>query len=125
MSSILHSLGMFIVDLFKSQRRLEAENLFLRHQLSVALRHAPPRLRLRGSDRALLVLMSRLWPNLLSATQVVQLETILRWHRAGFKAFWRWKSGNGAGRPKVDRGPRDLIRRMSREVCDVDNGHMC
>ena len=125
MSSILHSLGMFIVDLFKSQRRLEAENLFLRHQLSIALRRAPPRLRLRGSDRALLVLMTRLWPNLLSATQVVQLETILRWHRAGFKAFWRWKSGNGAGRPKVDRGLRDLIRRMSREVCDVDNGHMC
>jgi hypothetical protein len=88
-------------------------------------RRAPPRLRLRGSDRALLVLMTRLWPNLLSATQVVQPETILRWHRAGFKAFWRWKSGNGAGRPKVDRGLRDLIRRMSREVCDVDNGHMC
>jgi hypothetical protein len=67
---------MFIVDLFKSQRRLEAENLFLRHQLSIALRGAPPRLWLRGSDRALLVLMTRLWPNLLSATQIVQPETI-------------------------------------------------
>src|SRR3982074_3363130 len=59
--------------------------------------------------------MSRLWPGLLGAAQVVQPETILRWHRAGFKAFWRWKSRNRAGRPKIDRGLRDLIRRMSKE----------
>src|SRR5262245_48862979 len=115
MLAILLTLGMFIVDLFKSRRRLEAENLFLRHQLSIALRRAPPRLRLRGSDRALLVWMIRLWPSLLGAAQAVQPETILRWHRAGFKAFWRWKSPNRAGRPKIDRGLRDLIRRMSRE----------
>src|SRR5207249_6950825 len=81
--------------------------------LSIALRRAPPRLRLRGSDRALLVWMTRLWPSLLGATQVVQPETILRWHRAGFKAFWRWKSRTRAGRSKIDRGLRDLIRRMS------------
>src|SRR5436309_11414091 len=84
MLAVLRSLAMFIVDLFKSRRRLEAENLFLRHQLSIALRRAPPRLRLRGSDRALLVWMTRLWPSLLGAAQVVQPETILRWHRAGF-----------------------------------------
>ena len=59
--------------------------------------------------------MTRLWPSLLGATQVVQPETILRWHRAGCKAFWRWKSRNRAGRPKIDRSLRDLIRRMSRE----------
>src|SRR5436309_10132670 len=58
MLAVLRSLAMFIVDLFKSRRRLEAENLFLRHQLSIALRRAPPRLRLRGSDRALLVWMA-------------------------------------------------------------------
>jgi hypothetical protein len=92
MFALLHSLGMFVVDLFKWRRRLVAENLFLRHQLSIALRRAPPRLRLRGSDRALLVWMTRLWPSLLGAAQVVQPETILRWHRAGFTAFWRWKS---------------------------------
>jgi hypothetical protein len=115
MLSVLHSLGMFIIDLFKSRRRLEAENLFLRHQLSIALRRAPPRLRLRGSDRALLVWMIRLWPSLLDATQVVQPETILRWHRVGCNAFWRWKSRRRAGRPKIDRGLRDLIRRMSTE----------
>ena len=115
MFAILHALGMFVVDLFKSRSRLEAENLFLRHQLNIALRRAPPRLRLRGSDRALLIWMTRLWPSLLGAAQVVQPETILRWHRAGFKVFWRWKSRNRAGRPKIDRGLRDLIQRMSRE----------
>src|SRR6202521_5200452 len=115
MLAVLHSLGMFIVDLFKSRRRLEAENLFLRQQLSIALRRAPPRLRLRGSDRALLVWMTRLWPSLLGAAQVVQPETVLRWHRAGFKAFWRWKSRKRAGRPKIDHGLRDLIQRMSKE----------
>jgi hypothetical protein len=115
MLAILHSLVMFVADLFKSRRRLEAENLFLRHQLNIALRRAPSRLRLHGSDRALLVWMTRIWPNLLDISQVVKPETILRWHRSGFKAFWRWKSRNRAGRPKVDRGLRDLIRRMSDE----------
>jgi transposase InsO family protein len=112
---ILHALGMLAIDLFKSRSRLEAENLFLRHQLNIALRRAPPRLRLRGSDRALLILITKLWPSLLGVAKVVQPETILRWHRAGFKVFWRWKSRNRAGRPKIDRGLRDLIQRMSRE----------
>jgi transposase InsO family protein len=115
MIAILHVFGLFVVDLFKSRSRLEAENLFLRHQLTIALRHAPPRLRLRGIDRALLVWMTRLWPGLLGMTQVVQPETILRWHRVGFKAFWRWKSRKRVGRPKIDRGLRDLIQRMSAE----------
>jgi len=60
MFTILSALGMLIVDLLKSRSRLEAENLFLRHQLNVALRRAPHRLQLRGSDRALLVWMVRL-----------------------------------------------------------------
>src|SRR5437016_468344 len=124
MLAVLRSLAMFIVDLFKSRRRLEAENLFLRHQLSIALRRAPPRLRLRGSDRALLVWMTRLWPSLLGAAQVVQPETILRWHRAGFTAFWRWKSRKRAGRPKIDRELRDLIQQMSRfkSLLSIANG---
>src|SRR5665811_1031784 len=115
MFTILHALGMFVVDLFKSRSRLEAENLFLRHQLNIALRRAPPRLRLHGSDRALLVWMTKLWPSLFGAAQVIQPETILRWHRAGFKIFWRWKSRNRAGRPRIDRGLRDLIQRMNSE----------
>jgi hypothetical protein len=85
MFAILYALGIFVADLFKSGCRLEAENLLLRHQLTIALRRTPPRLRLRGSDRALLIWMTRLWPSLLDAVQVVQPETVLRWHRAGFK----------------------------------------
>jgi hypothetical protein len=92
MFAIFHLLGMFIADPFKSRWRLEAENLFLRHQLSIALRRAPRRLRLCGVDRALLIGMTRIWPGLIGMVQVVQPETILRWHRAGFKTFWRWKS---------------------------------
>jgi hypothetical protein len=89
---ILHGLGMFFADMFKSRRRLEAENLFLRHQLNIALRRAPPRPLLYGSDRALLVWNTGIWLNLLDLSQVVKPETILWWHRFGFKAFWRWKS---------------------------------
>jgi hypothetical protein len=65
MLAIVRLLGTYLANLFKSQRRLEAENLFLRHQLNIALMRQPPRLRLRGSDRALLVWMTRLWPSLL------------------------------------------------------------
>ena len=116
MFTILHLIGRFIVDLlFKSQRRLEAENLFLRHQLNIALRRGPHRFRLRGSDRALLMWMSRLMPSLLELSRVVRPETILRWHRAGFRAYWRWKSRGQVGRPRVDRDLRDLVRRMSKE----------
>ena len=96
MFAILHVLWIFVVDIFKSRRRLEAENLFLHHQLNIALRRAPPRLRLYGSDRALLVWMTRIWPGLLDISRVVKPEIILRWHRSGFKAFWRWKSRNRA-----------------------------
>jgi hypothetical protein len=84
MLTLLHALGTFILGLFKSRRRLEAENLFLRHQLTIALRRAPPGAQLRGADRALLVWMTRIFPVLLSLAKVVKPETIIRWHRAGF-----------------------------------------
>jgi Serine aminopeptidase, S33 len=58
---------------------------------------------------------AQIWPSLLDLAQVIKPETILRWHRAGFKAFWRWKSRNRVGRPKINRGLRDLIQRMSRK----------
>ena len=77
MFAILHALGMFAIDLFKSRSRLEAENLFLRHQLNIALRRPRPRLRLRSSDRVLLIWMTKLWRSLRGAVQVVQPETIL------------------------------------------------
>src|SRR6266498_2809172 len=115
MFAIIYLLGTFIADLFKSRRRLEVENLFLRHQLNITLRRPPQRLRLRGSDRALIVWMTRLWPDLLVLARVVQPSTILRWHRAGFRTYWRWKSQGRPGRPRIEHELRDLIRRMSKE----------
>src|SRR6266516_5761281 len=109
MFAIIYLLGTFVADLFKSRRRLEIENLFLRHQLNIALTRTH-RLRLRGSDRALMVWMTWLWPGLLGLSRVVQPDTILRWHRAGFRAYWRWKSRARPGRPPVDRELRELIR---------------
>src|SRR3974390_2849585 len=115
MFSVLWAVANLIADLFKSHRRLEVENLLLRHQLSVALRQAPARLRLRGIDRAILAGLVGLWPDLAREVQVVKPDTILCWHRMGFRAYWRWKSRRPAGRPEIDRGLRDLIRRMSQE----------
>jgi hypothetical protein len=115
MPALLHLLFALIHNRFKSRRRLEIENLYLRHQLNIAMRRAPPRLWLHGADRAFLVWMTRLWPDLLSLTCVVRPDTILRWHRAGFRAYWRWKSLGQPGRPKISRELRELIRRMSRE----------
>src|SRR5205809_2685429 len=116
MFAIIHLLATFIADLFKSPRRLEVENLFLRHQLNVALRQAPNRVRLRAGDRALMVWMTRRSPSLLGLSRVVQPDTILRWHRCGFRAYWRWKSRGRPGRPRVSRELRELIQRMSTTV---------
>jgi hypothetical protein len=93
MLAILRLLAVFVVDLFKSPRRLEAENLFLRHQLNIALRHRSTHLPLRGSDRALLVWMTRLWPSLLGMAQVVEPATILR-------GIGRGSGATGAGDPE-------------------------
>ena len=76
MLMIVHLLGSYVADLFKSRHRLKVENLFLRHQLNIALRRAPKHLRLRGSDRALLVWMTRFWPCLLGLARIVQPDTI-------------------------------------------------
>jgi hypothetical protein len=113
MLAILCLLTTFATDLFRSRRQLEVENLFLRHQLNIALRHAPRRLRLHGSDRAVLVWLTRLWPSLIGLARVVQPDTILRWHRSGFRAYWRWKSCGQPGRPRVSYELRDLIRQSS------------
>ena len=115
MYAILWAAGIFITDLFKSRRRLRAENLLLRHQLAIALRRVAPRPQLSRSDRAVLVWITRRYPELLGLAQIVKPETILRWHRMGFRAYWRWKSRKRAGRPKIDRGLRDLIRQMCLE----------
>jgi hypothetical protein len=125
MLAILHLLGTFVASLLKARRQLEIENLFLRHQLDIALRRAPRRLRLRNSDRVLIAWMTRLWPGLLRLSRVVEPDTILRWYRAGLRSYWRWKSCARPGRPEVGRELRELIRRMSKEnpLCGAPGIH--
>jgi transposase InsO family protein len=98
-----------------SRAALAAENLALRQQLA-SLERTAQRPRLRRRDRVFWVWLSKLWADWRSVLVIVQPETVIRWHREGFRLYWRWKSRNKTpGRPKIDREIRDLIRRMSRE----------
>jgi hypothetical protein len=81
-----------LAGLFKSPARLQAEILVLRHQLAVLHRTAPKRPTLTAADRLFSVWMLRLFPTVRGAIRIVQPETVLRWHRHGFRAYWRWKS---------------------------------
>src|SRR5271163_3445732 len=100
---------------FSWRARLEAENLLLRQQLIVLRRRHPKRVLLWNIDRLLMVWLYRLYPSLLDAIIIVQPETVIRCHRRGFRAYWRWKSRHVGGRPPIDSEIRALIRRMSRE----------
>jgi hypothetical protein len=102
-------------DCFKPRRRLEAEILVLRHQLNVLRQRAPRRLNLRWADRALFIWLYRRYPRILDAITIVRPDTVVRWHRMGFAAYWRWKSHPHGGRPRVGKEVRELIRRMSIE----------
>jgi hypothetical protein len=104
-----------LCDCFKSRRRTEAEILVLRHQLNILQQRAPRRLHLRWADRALFIWLYRRCPRILDAITIVRPETIVRWHRMGFAAYWRWKSRPLGGRPRIGKEVRDLIRRMSFE----------
>jgi transposase InsO family protein len=104
-----------LCDWFKSRRRLEAEVLVLRHQLNVLQQRAPRRVHLRWADRALFIWLYRRCPRILKAISILRPETVVRWHRIGFTAYWRWKSRPLGGRPRIDKEVRDLIRRMSFE----------
>src|ERR1700737_3806252 len=97
MVTFLTQLLLAIRSRFTRRARLEAENLLLRQQLVVLRRKSPTRGRLRNIDRLLLVWLYRLYPSLLDAIIIVQPETVIRWHRRGFRAYWRWKSRRVGG----------------------------
>jgi transposase InsO family protein len=104
-----------LASLFKSKSRLEAENAALRRQLIVLRRKVRGRVHLTSGDRLFLVQLYRWFPSILKAITIIRPETIIRWHRAGFRRYWRWKSGSLGGRPKIASDLRALIRRMSAE----------
>ena len=103
------------VSLFKSKSRLEAENVALRRQLIILRRKVRSRVHLTNGDRLFLVLLYRWIPSVLRAITIIRPETLVRWHRAGFRCYWRWKSRPLGGRPQIDTELRALIRRMSME----------
>src|SRR5471032_3354307 len=98
---------------FKSKIRLAAENATLRHQLIVLRRKLRGRVQLANSDRWFLVQLYRWFPSILKVLTIIRPETLVHWHRAGFRGYWRWKSQPLGGRPQVDTELRVLIRRMS------------
>ncbi len=102
-----------IPSLFKSRSALHVEILMLRHQLNVLGRRTSRRAQLTNVDRLFFVWLYRLWPGLLLAVTILRPETIVRWHRQGFRAYWRWRSRRGPGRPKVSEELRELIREIS------------
>src|SRR5246500_127523 len=100
---------------FKSKLRLEAENAVLRHQLNVLRRRRHGRLRLTTHDRLFFTQLYRWFPAILEVLTIIRPETLMRWHRAGFRCYWRWKSRSSGGRPQIDTELRVLIRRISIE----------
>jgi hypothetical protein len=92
----------------KSKVRLEAENAVLRHQLTVLRRRLQGRVRLTNTDRWVLIVLYRWFPSILEVLTIIRPETLIHWHRSGFRCYWRWKSPSLLGRPL-----RALIRQMS------------
>src|SRR5258707_11567934 len=113
MIDALKLFGLALASLFRSRGRLAAEILVLRHQLNILRRKAPPRPRFSVIDRLIFVWLYRLRSSILDAVAIVQPETVLRWHREGFRLYWRWKSRSRSGRPPISRELRRLIREMS------------
>ena len=102
-----------IIDLFRSRAALEAEVLVLKQQIIVLRRGKPNRMSFLAVDRFILGWVCRLFPKAHDALAIVRPDTVVRWRRAGFRLFWRWKSRHGLGRPAVPTEIRQLIREMS------------
>ena len=113
MIGICRLLWFGLIGWFRSRASLEGEILALRHQLAVLQRKAPTKPAFRNIDRFIFSLLYRLSPNTLNTLTIVRPETVIRWHRAGFRAWWRWKSHPRGGRPQTPIEIRRLIRAVS------------
>ena len=98
---------------FTSKSRLEAENTALRYQLIVLRRQVRGRIRITNNNRLFFIQLYRWFPSVLKAITIIRPETLVRWHRAGFRQYWRWKSRSLGGRPQIESELRALIRRMT------------
>ena len=113
MGSVLASMLLTLRMSFRARATLQLEILALRHQLQVVTRSRPQRMRLTRVDRLLWVWMSQVWDGWQDVIVIVKPETVLAWHRRGFRLFWTWKSRRRLGRPSVPRDVRELIRTMA------------
>jgi transposase InsO family protein len=104
-----------LVAPFRSNSSLLAENMLLRHQVLALRRRVKSRIPLTNGDRWFMVQLYRWFPSIVGSLVVIKPETLIRWHRAGFRQYWRWKSRSRGGRPLIDADLRALIRRMSIE----------
>src|SRR6478735_9500498 len=100
MKDVCSLIWLALIGLFRSRASLQAEILTLRHQLNVLRRKSPQRLTFTSIDRLVFAGLYRLAPGVLDALKIVRPETVIGWHRAGFRAYWRWKSRPRGGRPK-------------------------
>ena len=96
-----------------SRAELQLEILALRHQLQVLQRTRPRRVRIAATDQCLWVMLSRLWTGWRMSLVIVKPETVIAWHRRGFRLWWRWKSRRRIGRPTMPADVRTLIRTMA------------
>lgn len=113
--SICKALFFILRGLFVSRNNLIIENLALRQQLAVQQRTIK-RPKLKRKDRLFWAWLSQIWPDWKSALIVVKPETVIKWHRQGFKLYWRWKSrSHKVGRPRISKEIQDMIRQISRE----------
>ena len=113
MRDLCRLIGWMAVDLIRSRVMLEAEIWMLRQQINVLRRTAPKKLSFCAVDRVIFVGLYRLFPKICSTLTIVKPDTFVRWHRAGFRSYWRWKSRRRGGRPTVSVEIRRLIREMS------------
>src|ERR1700674_4894403 len=113
MRDVCSLIWLALIGLFRSRASLQVEILTLRRQLNVLRRRSPQRLTFSSIDRLVFAGLYRLAPGVLDALKIVRPETVIRWHRAGFRAYWRWKSRPRGGRPKTPLEVRQLIRKMS------------
>src|SRR5580765_6570835 len=111
MRDVCSLIWLALIGLFRSRASLQAEILTLRHQLNVLRRKSQQSF--SSIDRLVFAGLYRLAPGVLDALKIVRPETVIRWHRAGFRAYWRWKSRPRGGRPKASAEVRQLIWEMS------------
>jgi transposase InsO family protein len=113
MTALFCLLLTLLASSFKSKSRLEAENAALRHQLLILRRRVRGRVRLKNGDRLFFIQLYRWFPSVLKSIAIVRPETLMRWHRAGFRRYWRRTSRSLGGRPQIDADLRALIQRIS------------